>query len=38
MAISSVDGMALIRITLFSVPCAFCAVEEWKQWRRNVAA
>lgn len=34
MAIPSVGGMAVSIITLFVVPCCFCAVEEWK-WRRN---
>ncbi len=33
MAIPSVGGMAVSLITLFIVPCAFCAVEEWK-WKR----
>jgi len=33
MAIPSVGGMAVSLITLFIVPCMFCAVEEWK-WRR----
>jgi Cu(I)/Ag(I) efflux system membrane protein CusA/SilA len=33
MAIPSVGGMAVSLITLFIVPCLFCAVEEW-QWRR----
>jgi len=33
MAIPSVGGMAVSLITLFVVPCLFCAVEEWK-WRR----
>lgn len=33
MAIPSVGGMAVSLITLFIVPCAFCAVEEWK-WER----
>lgn len=37
MAIPSVGGMAVSLITLFIVPCVFCAVEEWK-WKRNVAA
>jgi Cu(I)/Ag(I) efflux system membrane protein CusA/SilA len=35
MAIPSVGGMAVSIITLFIVPCCFCAVEEWK-WRRNL--
>lgn len=35
MAIPSVGGMAVSIITLFVVPCCFCAVEEWK-WRRNL--
>jgi Cu(I)/Ag(I) efflux system membrane protein CusA/SilA len=34
MAIPSVGGMAVSLITLFVVPCLFCAVEEWK-WRRS---
>lgn len=34
MAIPSVGGMAVSIITLFVVPCCFCAVEEWK-WRRS---
>jgi Cu(I)/Ag(I) efflux system membrane protein CusA/SilA len=33
MAIPSVGGMAVQLITLFIVPCLFCAVEEWK-WKR----
>ncbi|MDZ4755501.1 MAG: efflux RND transporter permease subunit [Phycisphaerae bacterium] len=33
MAIPSVGGMAISLITLFIVPCVFCAVEEWK-WTR----
>ena len=33
MAIPSIGGMAVSLITLFIVPCVFCAVEEWK-WRR----
>ncbi len=33
MAIPSVGGMAVSIITLFIVPCAFSAVEEWK-WKR----
>ncbi len=33
MAIPSVGGMAIQIITLFIVPCLFCAVEEWK-WVR----
>jgi len=33
MAIPSVGGMAVSVITLFIVPCVFCAVEEWK-WNR----
>jgi Cu(I)/Ag(I) efflux system membrane protein CusA/SilA len=37
MAIPSVGGMAVSLITLFIVPCVFCAVEEWK-WKRNRAA
>ncbi|KAA0216296.1 MAG: efflux RND transporter permease subunit [Leptolyngbya sp. PLA3] len=33
MAIPSVGGMTVSLITLFIVPCVFCAVEEWK-WKR----
>jgi copper/silver efflux system protein len=33
MAIPSLGGMAVSLITLFIVPCVFCAVEEWK-WTR----
>ena len=33
MAIPSIGGMAVSLVTLFIVPCVFCAVEEWK-WRR----
>ncbi|GMV25811.1 MAG: hypothetical protein AMXMBFR58_18420 [Phycisphaerae bacterium] len=33
MAIPSVGGMTVSIITLFIVPCVFCAVEEWK-WQR----
>jgi Cu(I)/Ag(I) efflux system membrane protein CusA/SilA len=33
MAIPSIGGMAISMITLFIVPCLFCAVEEWK-WKR----
>ena len=33
MAIPSVGGMAVSLITLFLVPCLFCAVEEWR-WKR----
>jgi copper/silver efflux system protein len=33
MAIPSVGGMTVQLITLFIVPCLFCAVEEWK-WKR----
>ncbi len=33
MAIPSVGGMAVSLVTLFIVPCVFCAVEEWK-WKR----
>jgi Cu(I)/Ag(I) efflux system membrane protein CusA/SilA len=36
MAIPSMGGMAVGLITLFIVPCVFCAVEEWK-WRRRQA-
>ncbi len=32
-AIPAVGGMAVQLITLFIVPCLFCAVEEWK-WKR----
>ncbi|NOT32321.1 MAG: efflux RND transporter permease subunit [Planctomycetes bacterium] len=34
MAIPAVGGMAVSLITLFIVPCVFCAVEEWK-WERS---
>ncbi len=34
MAIPVMGGMAVSLITLFIVPCVFCAVEEWK-WRRQ---
>lgn len=34
MAIPSVGGMAVSIITLFIVPCCFCAIEEWK-WKRS---
>jgi Cu(I)/Ag(I) efflux system membrane protein CusA/SilA len=34
MAIPSVGGMTVQLITLFIVPCVFCAVEEWK-WKRT---
>jgi Cu(I)/Ag(I) efflux system membrane protein CusA/SilA len=34
MAIPSMGGMAISLITLFIVPCVFCAVEEWK-WKRS---
>jgi Cu(I)/Ag(I) efflux system membrane protein CusA/SilA len=34
MAIPSVGGMSISLITLFIVPCLFCAVEEWK-WQRK---
>ncbi len=37
MAIPSVGGMAVSLITLFIVPCVFCAVEEWK-WKRSKQA
>jgi Cu(I)/Ag(I) efflux system membrane protein CusA/SilA len=37
MAIPSVGGMTVQLITLFIVPCMFCAVEEWK-WRRAQAS
>ncbi|NUQ53274.1 MAG: efflux RND transporter permease subunit [Phycisphaerales bacterium] len=35
MAIPSMGGMAISLITLFIVPCAFSAVEEWK-WKRSM--
>ena len=34
MALPSIGGMAVSMVTLFIVPCIFCAVEEWK-WRRS---
>ncbi len=34
MAIPVMGGMTVSLITLFIVPCIFCAVEEWK-WSRN---
>lgn len=34
MAIPSMGGMTVSLITLFIVPCVFCAVEEWK-WSRT---
>jgi copper/silver efflux system protein len=34
MAIPIMGGMAVSLITLFIVPCVFCAIEEWK-WRRT---
>lgn len=34
MAIPSLGGMSVSLITLFIVPCLFCAVEEWK-WKRQ---
>lgn len=34
MAIPVMGGMAVSLVTLFIVPCVFCAVEEWK-WRRG---
>ena len=37
MAIPSIGGMAVGLITLFIVPCVFCAVEEWK-WKRGFPA
>lgn len=37
MAIPSIGGMAVSIITLFVVPCCFCAVEEWK-WSRAMKA
>ena len=37
MAIPSVGGMVVSLITLFIVPCVFCAVEEWK-WKRRPAS
>jgi copper/silver efflux system protein len=36
MAIPSVGGMTINLVTLFIVPCVFCAVEEWK-WRRSLS-
>ena len=36
MALPSVGGMAVSVITLFLVPCIYCAVEEWKL-RRHLA-
>ena len=33
MAIPVMGGMSVSLITLFIVPCVFCAVEEW-EWRR----
>jgi Cu(I)/Ag(I) efflux system membrane protein CusA/SilA len=38
MAIPSVGGMTVQLITLFNVPCLFCAVEEWKWKRRHQRA
>jgi Cu(I)/Ag(I) efflux system membrane protein CusA/SilA len=35
MAIPVMGGMAVSLVTLFIVPCVFCAVEEWK-WKRTV--
>jgi Cu(I)/Ag(I) efflux system membrane protein CusA/SilA len=37
MAIPAVGGMAVSLITVFIVPCLFCAVEEWK-WERGPRA
>jgi Cu(I)/Ag(I) efflux system membrane protein CusA/SilA len=37
MAIPSIGGMAVSLITLFIVPCVFCAVEEWR-WKRDAGA
>lgn len=37
MAIPSVGGMTVPLITLFLVPCLFCAIEEW-QWRHRPQA
>jgi Cu(I)/Ag(I) efflux system membrane protein CusA/SilA len=34
MAIPVMGGMAVSLVTLFIVPCLFCAVEEWK-WKRT---
>lgn len=34
MAIPMMGGMTVSLITLFVVPCVFCAVEEWK-WKRS---
>ncbi len=36
MAIPSVGGMTVQLITMFIVPCLFCAVEEWK-WQHSQA-
>jgi copper/silver efflux system protein len=38
MAIPSVGGMAIQLITLFIVPCMFCAVEELKFKRTQMKA
>jgi Cu(I)/Ag(I) efflux system membrane protein CusA/SilA len=38
MAIPSVGGMAVSLITLFVVPCFFCAIEEWKWKLRSSSA
>lgn len=34
MATPSIGGMSVSLITLFIVPCLFCAVEEWK-WKKR---
>jgi len=34
MAIPSMGGMAVSLITMFIVPCVFCAIEE-RKWQRN---
>ncbi|MBM3225754.1 MAG: hypothetical protein FJZ47_18415, partial [Candidatus Tectomicrobia bacterium] len=36
MAMPAVGGMTVQLITMFIVPCLFCAVEEWK-WKRAQA-
>lgn len=37
MAIPVIGGMAVSLITIFIVPCLFCAVEEWKWSREGLA-
>jgi len=37
MAIPSIGGMTISILTIFIVPCLFCAVEEWK-WKRVQSA